>query len=535
MAYLTCVSRSAWSIVDVRSRLKLSVASVVLLLSQQSFAAQPSSCKPEGILRVAQGTEMTTVDPAKSYATGADVSFLPQVFDALIMQGPDGILAPGLATSWKILDDGKRIEFELRKGVKFHNGDEFTADDVKFSWDRISNPDTKWNPLSTVYPTLKSVDVIDKYRVGFNFSAFDALFLTYGAGRLWIMPRDYFNSVAKSFADSKGFTDKPVGTGPFKFVEWSRKNHWSIEAFEDYWGGSPCIKTAIIRIVPDELTRISMLKAGEVDIVQGVPPSLIADLKQTRNVHVEIVPTLTKVWLDTNDTEDAPWAKPEVRLAMNYAIDRKTIIERLLNGLGDEVVGTAKNSIGYNPDLKPFPYDPKKAKELLAKAGYPDGFEIDLWGILGGRIPNASEVLDAISGYLREVGIRANVKPQEYATWAARVNKVRAGGPKFTGMMIFFNPSYDSLNRLRFHQLSTGSQAFKKDADIDAMILKSQSIVNQDERDRYLQEVWKVIHERAQNIDLYQQNVAFGVQNKVDWKAWKNYDYVAPATARFVK
>lgn len=102
-------------------------------------------------------------------------------------------------------------------------------------------------------------------------------------------------------------------------------------------------------------------------------------------------------------------------------------------------------------------------------------------------------------------------------------------------MMIFFNPSYDSLNRLRFHQLSTGSQAFKKDVDIDAMILKSQSIVNQDERDRYLQEVWKVIHERAQNIDLYQQNVAFGVQNKVDWKAWKNYDYAAPATARFVK
>lgn len=151
MAYLTCVSRTAWSIVNVRSRLKLSIASVGLLLSQQSFAAQPSSCKPEGTLRVAQGTEMTTVDPAKSYATGADVSFLPQVFDALIMQGPDGILAPGLATSWKILDDGKRIEFELRKGVKFHNGDEFTAEDVKFSWDRISNPDTKWNPLSTVY------------------------------------------------------------------------------------------------------------------------------------------------------------------------------------------------------------------------------------------------------------------------------------------------------------------------------------------------------------------------------------------------
>ena len=293
------------------------------------------------------------------------------MYDSLLHKTPKLQYEPSLATEWRAIDD-TTWEFKLRKGVKFHSGDLFSAEDVKFTFERVLNPETKSPQIGNVR-AIKEVKVIDEHTVQLVTDKPFPLLLE----RMVffpIMPKKYFEKVgAQAFADQA-----PSGTGPYKFVEWKRDQYLRLERFEEHWRGPAPIKTFIIRVIPETATQVAELKTGGVDIVRSLPPDLMPDLKANPNTYVSTAPIL-RTHYAALDMRHPPFDKKEVRQAANYAIDRQAIIEKLMGGLG-KVVPTVINpmAFGYDPSIEPYGYDPKKAKELLKQAGYPNGVDITL-------------------------------------------------------------------------------------------------------------------------------------------------------------
>ena len=293
------------------------------------------------------------------------------MYDSLLHKTPKLQYEPSLATEWRAIDD-ITWEFKLRKGVKFHSGDLFSAEDVKFTFDRVLNPETKSPQIGNVR-AIKEVKVIDEHTVQLVTDQPFPLLLE----RMVffpIMPKKYFEKVgAQAFAEHA-----PSGTGPYKFVEWKRDQYLRLERFEEHWRGPAPIKTFIIRVIPETATQVAELKTGGVDIVRSLPPDLMPDLKANPHTYVSTAPILRTHYISL-DMRHPPFDKKEARQAANYAIDRQAIIERLMGGLG-KVVPTVINpmAFGYDPSIEPYGYDPKKAKELLKQAGYPNGVDITL-------------------------------------------------------------------------------------------------------------------------------------------------------------
>ena len=279
------------------------------------------------------------------------------MYDSLLHKTPKLQYEPSLATEWRAIDD-TTWEFKLRKGVKFHSGDLFSAEDVKFTFERVLNPETKSPQIGNVR-AVKEVKVIDDHTVHLVTDKPFPLLLE----RMVffpIMPRKYFEKVgAQAFADQA-----PSGTGPYKFVEWKRDQYLRLERFEEHWRGPASIKTFIIRVIPETATQIAELKTGGVDIVRSLPPDLMPDLKGNPNTYVSTAPILRTHFV-AFDMRHPPFDNKEVRQAANYAIDRQAIIEKLMGGLG-KVVPTVINpmAFGYDPDHRSLWLRPEEGERF---------------------------------------------------------------------------------------------------------------------------------------------------------------------------
>src|SRR6266511_1027863 len=260
------------------------------------------------------------------------------MYDSLLHKTPKLQYEPSLATEWRALDD-TTWEFKLRQGVKFHSGDLFGAEDVKFTFERVLNPETKSPQIGNVR-AVKEVKVIDEHTVHLVTDKPFPLLLE----RMVffpIMPKSYFEKVgAQAFAEQA-----PSGTGPYKFVEWKRDQYLKLERFEEHWRGPAPIKTLIIRVIPETSTQIAELKTGGVDIVRNLAPDLMPDLKAHPNTYVSTAPILRTHYVSL-DMRVPPFDKREARQAANYAIDRQAIIEKLMGGLG-KVVPTVNNPMAF--------------------------------------------------------------------------------------------------------------------------------------------------------------------------------------------
>src|ERR1700687_1251736 len=313
----------------------------------------------------------TFFDPSETPGVLAPFMVLYALHDGLVKPMPGNAMAPSLAESWTATKDGLVYEFVLRKGVVFHNGDPFTAEDVKFSFERYRGAAAQ--PLTQ---KVSAGEIVDPYRVRFRLKQPWPDFLTFYAtpatGAAWIVPKKYVEKVG-----DEGFKKAPVGAGPYKFVAFKPGVELVMEAHERYWRKTPIVKTLVFRVIPDESTRLAALTRGEVDVAYSITGPLAEEVKRTPALR--LVPTyfLFTTWLVFPDQWDprSPWHDRRVRLAANLAIDRAGINQAVYLGLSKLSYSFIPQGMEYFWSPPPYPYDPKRARALLAEAGYPNGFE----------------------------------------------------------------------------------------------------------------------------------------------------------------
>jgi peptide/nickel transport system substrate-binding protein len=389
-----------------------------------SFATEQAS----GTIVVALTEAPVSLDPADHRSRQSE-TVIRNMFDGLVTRDTRSGVHLELAEELNWVD-ASTLEAKLHEGVLFHNGQEMTADDVVFTFDRIIQenaieyPEPHTSPRKGLIAPLESVEKVDDYTVRFNFSGVwpPAMQLLV---HQQLVPQAYIEEVG-----TEGFVANPVGTGPFKFVEGQLDDQIVLERFADYWGGAPDLAPAgpaqveriVFRVIPEASTRVAALLAGEVDIIQGLPPELVDTLSLTEGVAVKTAPGTQPKWMELNVTNPL-FADVNVRQALNYAVDKDLIVEAIYGGRAVSLPGPLSPFNNFvNQSLAPYPYDPDKALELLTAAGWSDS---DGDGILDKEGQPLAFTIDTleewrplaegVAGMFREIGIDAGVRFWEYS------------------------------------------------------------------------------------------------------------------------
>ncbi len=386
----------------------LCVLVVLLVFSASLFGAGAQEESEEEVLRVALNASPNTIEPATGDTRQAS-NVAWSIFDSLVWLNDDGKIVPSLASSWTVSEDGKVYTFKLREDVQFHNGYEFTADDVIFTWERGQGSDITYRED---FKVVKDIQKVDKYTVKVVLDKPNSMMLLQMNEHWGILSKKYHEEVGE-----QGYLQNPVGTGPFKFVEWNKGDRIVLEANENYWESAyPKVDKVVFRPIPESATRIAALKNNDIDIISRLGPEQADSIEGQEGVELISYPKDRVYYIAFNNMTTGvgtPIENQKVRQAMSYAIDYQAIIDNIFNGKAERVAGfVVPGNLGYDPSIEPYPYDPEKAKELLSEAGYPDGFEIDMAGPSDTYI-NFEQVLQAVVGYWGEVGIDVNLEFME--------------------------------------------------------------------------------------------------------------------------
>jgi len=383
------------------------VEKTVEVVKEVEVTAVPAPAGPKGTLVRALTTFPNSLDLPQCAERNASTTAW-MMYDTLVWVDDDGNVVPALAESWEISPDGSEYTFHLRNDVSFHNGEPFNADAVVFSWERAKDGGFEY---SNLWQLATSVEKIDDFTVKITTDGPDALFLSTVADNWAIIPPQYFQEVGQD-----GFNEHPIGTGPFVFEEWVKGDHITMKANPDYWReGVPKIETLIFRPIPESATRVAAIQTGEVDIVTRLSSEEAKSLLGVPNVTVIKYPVERVYYVAFNNLttgQGQPTEDARVRLAMNYAVDVQAIVDSLFDGFAKPAIGfVTTGELGYD-NAAPFGYDPDMAKQLLAEAGYPDGFEMGM-ACPAGAYTHFEEVCEAIVGYLGEVGINVDLEIME--------------------------------------------------------------------------------------------------------------------------
>ena len=458
--------------------------------------AVPAPPEPEGTLTMAISTFPNSIDrPQAAERQASNVS--QQMWDSLLWVNEEGELEPALAESYEISEDGTEYTFHLRDDVVFHNGEPFNADSVILTWERAANADYEY---SYYFNNAESVEKIDDYTVKVTTPEPDSTFLRIMADYWAMIPPQYYEEVGE-----EGFVENPIGTGPFMFVEWVKGDHITMEANPNYWReGLPKVKTLIFRPIPESATRVAAIQTGEVDVVGRLSSEEAQSLLGVPNVKVIRYPSTRIYYIAFNNLTTGigqPTEDPLVRQAMNYAVDVDTIVDALFNGFGQRATGyVADGEMGYGA-VEPFEYDPDKAKELLAEAGYPDGFEIDM------ACPSDAyiffdQVCEAIQGYLADVGIETNLEFMESGQyWDLEAEKQLPplfGDSWSSTLGEAYNRLYGALGGM------DASYSAWSDPTIDDYLAEIEQAIDFEERKQLYEDLQVYMQENPPFIYLYQ-------------------------------
>jgi peptide/nickel transport system substrate-binding protein len=473
--------------------MKRSIALTLTLawLSLGSPAWAQGQAKPEGEMRWALYLTLSPVwfDPGEVVGVLTPFWVLYALHDALVKPMPGNHLTPSLAESWTLSPDQKVYEFTLRQGVKFHNGDPFTAEDVKFSFDRAK--------AKLLHEKVKEVAVVDDHRVRFvlhePWPDFMTFYGTFASGAGWIVPRKYLESVGPD-----GFRKHPIGLGPYKFVSNTPGVELVMEAYEGYWRKTPTVKRLVYKVVPEATTRMAMLKRGEVDLAYLLDAPMAEDVKRDPKLKLVFSGGIATYYLDFFDMWDpkSPWADRRVRLAANYAIDRKGLSQAETLGASPPTGNIVPKTFEFALPLDPYPYDPAKAKQLLAEAGYPNGFDAgDLY-----PWPPYFSAGEAITNDLRAVGIKTKVRTMERAAfYAALATK------KLKGICMCLDAVYgNAASRMSEIVPSDGAFAYGGYPDIDALYKEQARETDRKKREVLLHEIQRLLHERVRFAPIFE-------------------------------
>lgn len=478
-----------------------------LALAAALLPAAASSAQAAGTLTVALRQDPGSWDPVDTFLV-AWGSVGSQIFDGLVLRGPDMKLVPGLATAWEFMDNNSRIRFKLREGVTFQNGEPFDAAAVKFTFDRLLGAEGAKGPQQSNYNSIDRVEVVDDHTVDFLMKRPDPVLLTKLAGYgAMIVPPKY---IAEKGEDA--FNTAPIGTGPFKVVAYEPKVSVTLEANPNYWGGAPKIDKLVYRFIAESSTRLAELQAGRVDIALRIEVSQVPVVEKDPQLRIESLPGPSVTAMRFN-TKDPLTAKEEVRRAIIMAVDRDTIVKTVLSGQAEPIVSfQSRLSFGYPPDLKAVPFDPAGAKALLAQAGVRPGTPLQL--DFRGDNATVREVLQAVAGYLQMVGFKATLKPYESNVFLNDIVPNGKTGALFLQDWGGWTFDYDNTAYLMYH---TGEKWNPYDSipELDAMLEAQRKTYDQAEREKTLQQVATYVADKALELPLFNMNTIYGVNKRV--------------------
>ncbi|PWL18630.1 peptide ABC transporter substrate-binding protein [Falsochrobactrum shanghaiense] len=484
-----------------KAMLLASAVSAAVLASAPAFA--------EGKLTVSSPQDPGSWDPIDTFLVNW-ASVATNIFDGLVYRGPDLKLVPALATSWEELDEGKRIRFNLRENVKFHNGEPFNAEAVKFTFDRLLGDEGAKGPQRSNYIAIESVEVIDDKTVDFHLKEPDPVLITKLAGYGgMIVPPKYIAEKGDDF-----FNMNPVGTGPFKFVSYQPKVSIKLEAFADHWDGAPKLSELEYRFITEPSTAVAELQAGRVDLV--IPPTIPIGMIPTieGDPNLELVttagPTVDALRFNTRDgiTKDE-----RVRRALIMAVDRDAIIQSILAGQAEPIASfQSALSFGYDPELKPLPYDPEQAKKLLEEAGVQPGATVQI--DVRGNDATFNEVAQAVASFLQMVGVNAAIKPYDTNVLLNDIIPQGKTGAMFQQKWGGWTFDYDNTAYAMYHSGEKWNP-YEKDEKLDEMLEAQRSVLDRNEREKLLQDIAKYAADRAYEMPLYNTKAIYGVNKRV--------------------
>lgn len=473
---------------------------------------------------IAQGTDASTMDPyAHSETTTANI--LLQVYDGLVRRSPSMEIEPWLAESWKVITDTV-IEFRLRSGVAFHNGEICNAGTVKFSLERMVDPrrEPKFPPYGR-FNSIDHVDIVDDLTVRVVTKRPDPNLLAQLTG-LMIIPPHYMAEHGE-----EQFSRMPNGTGPFKFISWDKSNGVvEMTANNDYWHGSPSVQKLTFRAVPEGTDRVQGLHDGTIHLAANFPPLQRAQVEADPGLSVVGTPSVGVIYMGIN-THHPILSNKKLRKAMAHAINVPELIQQELSGCGAPLAGPVyPQAFGVDPNILPIPYDLERAKQLMIEAGYPDGVDVKL-EVPDGRFTQDKEIGQRIGQQLAKIGIRLHVDIQAWPQFISRFRNHQYDQMYYVGWgNSTFDP--DEVYRNAYIAPNPWNPTDFHHDDMASLVMEASHILDKQRRQDLYRMACLIFRDELPWIPLFQQFDLYGLSNEWNWQArMDEYIYVCDVTA----
>lgn len=493
---------------DRRSFLKLGLIGSAVTLIGIPLGVRSAGAEIDSFT-VAQGSGLRTLDP-HMHSERVNHIVDDNIHDPLIRRNAKNDLIPWLAEKYEIVN-GKDWKFYLKKGIKFHNGNPFDARSVKYTIEKRLKSDK--SPRAGDYKAVNEVQILDDYTVVF---VCEKPYITL-PNVLYFAPM-----VDQKYCESHDdayLAKNPMGTGPFRFVEWVQDDRLVLEGNENYWVGKPEIKKLVFKPAPEASTRVAGLMAGQLDLITYVPPQLWKSVDQSKKVRLStsIGGRIVVVVLHLDQNVIAPFKDVRVRQALNYAVNKQLIVDSLLAGKAKVLGQPAGPAVfGHDPSLEPYPYDPARARELLKAAGYADGFEVN-FDVAKGMALNDIQICEAIVSQLNEVGVKANLVVNEWTDFISRLLQ-RKTNP--THLLSWGGYStFDASTYLKPLFYTGEKWSFYGNPEIDQLVDSATSETESEKRKTLFHKAMAILREQCPMIYLHVQPNAYGVNRAYSWEA----------------
>jgi peptide/nickel transport system substrate-binding protein len=492
----------------------ITVAMIALFISGETCAgAAPAAEKPTGELSIAMAG-IGVMRPIPWQETVFSKGYLLLLYDWLVGANPDGSLSPanGIAEQWEISDDRMTWTFRLRKGIKFHDDSELTAEDVKWSLEMVTKPESIAGFAARLRAAIKAIEAPDSSTVVIHTHKPDlwlAQDLSMAAGHeAAILPKKYYEQVG-----ADGFAAKPIGSGPYKWGAGLTGSFIQLEATAKHWAeGVPKYQTVTYRVVPEESTRLAMLQTGEADII-GASRERVPELQASGfNVFVKERGSVIGCYFH-QQWEAVPVQDKRVRQALNLAINREEIANFIFAGQAKLMamypVGSFSIAAGADPELKPYPYDPAKAKQLLAEAGYPNGFETVIYSYAREDLPELPRLVEAIAGYMAKIGVKLNIFSTEYPV--ARTKRMTGNMPGHISCLGTPNRSNPGDLLTLMYTLHHSSSRFTdhKSPELDALLEAAQAAKTEQEAKKLIGDLHRWLYHDYATMPIAEASIPF--------------------------
>ena len=449
-----------------------------------------------------QAADVTSLDPHVGKETPA-VTVTSQMFDTLLVMDENNEPAPSLAESFKQIDD-KTWEFKLREDVKFHDGEPMTAEDVVYSINRAR----KSNYVSYVVDAISEVKADGDYKVIIKTKEpYSPLLSSLTVPFTAIVPKHVVE------ADEDAFQLNPVGTGPYKFVEWKQGEYAKMAANEDYFLGAPKTANLEMRVVPEASQRVIAIETGEADLAYAVSANDSKRVEEDDNLQLFKASSQSVSYLTVNG-ENKLFSDKRVRQAIRYAVDKEAIVETMLYGAGEPADSVIPpNAFGFSKKVVSYEHNLEKAKKLMKEAGYPDGFKCTL-SVTDDSVKN--EICQVIQSQLKEIGIKCNIQVKEYGTW---IDELGTGSHEMSlSAWVCVTGDADYTYYSLFHSSQTGypgNDAFIKNDEVDKLVVAARQTADPEKRQEYYDKLEVLLGDLSPYITLYYDSVNVGATKNV--------------------